>query len=609
MSAKEQELQDQQGKKERQKINWQSFLSIYSYVLPYKLTFLIGMVFLVLSTVTALLFPAVIGSMLDVSMGGGNSKVIQQLQGNLPNLSVNGVALILMGILVLQAVFSMLKVITFAYVSENTMADIRKDLYSKMLHLPLSFYDKNRVGELISRITNDVTQLQDALSWTLGEFFRQIVTLIVGGIFIFWVSPKLSLWMISTFPLLIIVAVFLGRFIKRLSKKTQKALADANVVAEESLQNIQSVKSFTNEQFEYKRYSKSITEVVSLALKTAAFRGGFFTFFILGIFGGVVLVFWKGASMIAEGTLTVGELTSFIIYTIYIGGSVGGIGDIYSRILKAVGATDRVREILREEEEDKRTAGTSSLSGDIVYNNIHFTYPTREDMPVLKGLDLNIKEGEKIAFVGASGAGKSTIIQLLMRLYDWQNGTITINGQSIKDIPLKQLRDNVGIVPQEVILFGGTIKENILYGNPEASEQEVTEAAKQANALEFINSFPEGLETLVGERGVKLSGGQRQRIAIARAILKDPAILILDEATSSLDSESERLVQDALDVLMEGRTSLIIAHRLSTIREVDCINVIENGKVVESGTHHKLLEIPKGKYRSFLELQNESVGV
>ncbi|MCL4113210.1 UNVERIFIED_CONTAM: hypothetical protein GTU68_002860 [Idotea baltica] len=285
------------------------------------------------------------------------------------------------------------------------------------------------------------------------------------------------------------------------------------------------------------------------------------------------------------------------------------MGNIYSRILKAVGATDRVREILKEEEEDQRTPNNEALTGSISYNNLHFRYPTRDDMPVLKGINFNISGGEKVAFVGASGAGKSTIIQLLMRMYNWQQGDITINGKSVNDIPLKQLRQNVGIVPQEVILFGGTIKENILYGNPEANEEAVIKAAKQANAWEFISSFTEGLETLVGERGVKLSGGQRQRIAIARAILKDPAILILDEATSSLDSESERLVQDALDVLMQGRTSLIIAHRLSTIRDVDRIYVIDNGKIAESGSHNELLNLPNGKYRSFLELQNDTVGV
>lgn len=609
MENKVQTNNKEEEKVARQKIDWQSFLSIYSYVLPYKFTFVIGMVFLVLSTVTTLLFPAIIGSILDVSMGSGNSKVLNQLTGVFSDISINSVALMLLGILILQAVFSMLKVLTFAYVSENTMADIRKDLYNRMLYLPLSFYDKNRVGELMSRITNDVTQLQDALSWTLGEFLRQIFTLIIGGIFIFWVSPSLSLWMISTFPVVIIVAVFLGRFIKKLSKKTQEALANANVVAEESLQNIQSVKSFTNENFEYARYRKSITEVVSLALKTAVFRGGFITFTILGIFGGVVLVFWKGAGMIANGTLEVGEFTSFIMYTIYIGASLGGIGDIYSRILKAVGATDRVREILKETEEDKRTASSEVISGNIAYNNVHFTYPTREDMPVLKGVNLQIQEGDKVAFVGASGAGKSTIIQLLMRLYNWQKGDITIDGKPINDIPLKQLRDNIGIVPQEVILFGGTIKENILYGKPNATDHDIIEASKKANAWDFISSFPEGLDTLVGERGVKLSGGQRQRIAIARAILKDPAILILDEATSSLDSESERLVQDALDVLMQGRTSLIIAHRLSTIREVDNIYVIENGQITESGNHQELLQKEDGKYKAFLALQNEAIGV
>jgi len=597
----------EKDKSKKQQVNWNSFFNIYSYVLPYKGVFFLGMIFLVLSSVTALLLPAIIGGMLDVSLGS-NSKIVGQLNTWLPEISINSVAIVLLGILVLQGVFSLIKVLTFAYVSENAMADIRKDLFSKLLDLPLAFYDKNRVGELLSRMTNDVSQLQDALSWTLSEFFRQIATLIFGIAFIFWVSVDLSLWMISTFPVLIIFAVFFGRFIKKLSKQTQDELAKTNVITDETLQNISAVKSFTNEGYEYNRYESGIKKVVRLALKTAAFRGGFATFIILGIFGGIILVFWRGAHLIEQGTLFYGEFTSFIMYTIYIGASVGGIGDIYSRILKAVGATERIRDILSKTGEGEVEAKADFPQPSLInFESISFSYPTRDDVAVLQNLNIQIKEGEKIALVGSSGAGKSTIVQLLMRFYKVNHGHISINQQNINDIALKQLRSNIGIVPQEVILFGGSIRENILYGNPKASEKEVKAAAEKANALEFIQSFPEGFETLVGERGVKLSGGQRQRIAIARAILKNPTILILDEATSSLDSESELQVQTALNELMKGRTSIIIAHRLSTIRNVDRIYVIEAGKVVESGSHIELLESENGVYKNFIDLQNEAV--
>ncbi|MEO0776295.1 MAG: ATP-binding cassette domain-containing protein [Bacteroidota bacterium] len=344
-------------------------------------------------------------------------------------------------------------------------------------------------------------------------------------------------------------------------------------------------------------------------MKFARGRAIFAVFIVTVLFGALFFIIWQAALMVQAGTITVGNLVSFVAYTAILGGAIAGLGNFYSQILGAIGATERVREILKMESEVAARAPRSqwSLKGNIVYRDVHFRYPTREDIPILKGVNLEIKAGQKVALVGPSGAGKSTLIQLLQQFYDLESGDILVDGKSIFGYDLTEYRRNIAVVPQEVLLFGGTIRENILYGNPNATEAEVIEAAKQSNSWEFIESFPEQLDTVVGERGVKLSGGQRQRVAIARAILRDPEILLLDEATSSLDAESERVVQDALNVLMQGRTSIIIAHRLSTIREVDCIYVIDKGKIIERGTHEELSAIDDGAYSGLAKLQFESI--
>ena len=339
-------------------------------------------------------------------------------------------------------------------------------------------------------------------------------------------------------------------------------------------------------------------------------RGIFFTFIITILFGGIFFILWQGALMLERGEMEAGDLFSFIMYTGILGGAIASFGTLYTQIVGAIGATERIQEILDTPSElpiDKsETTIDLKINGDVSYQNVSFAYPTRKDLTILKGINLHINAGQKIALVGQSGGGKSTIVQLLMKFYQPNQGIITVDGQDINDFNLTQYRKHIGIVPQEVILFGGSIKENIAYGKPNATEAEINKAAELSNSLEFINTFPQGMETIVGERGIKLSGGQRQRIAIARAILKDPKILILDEATSSLDAESEKLVQDALDKLMQHRTSIIIAHRLSTIRDVDCIYVLENGKIVEQGTHSELLHNPDGIYASLAKLQFEN---
>jgi ABC-type multidrug transport system fused ATPase/permease subunit len=491
----------------------------------------------------------------------------------------------------------------FALVSEKAMRDIRLAVYGRLVRLPLPFFDKRRTGELISRITSDVGLLQDTFSTTLAELFRQVVTLVAGVAFLLINTPKLTVFMLATFPLLVLFALVFGKFIRRLSKKTQDELAAANVIVEETLQSISTVKSFVGEAYEVNRYGKGLERVVRVALSTAKYRGAFISFIIFALFGGIVGVMWYGASLVASGEMSVGELVSFVLYTTFIGGSIAGLGDIYSQLQKAIGSSERVVELLAEEEEAGAGEQIVDFKGNIAFDAVGFHYPTRPEVEVLQGLSFQIQSGEKVALVGPSGAGKSTIIQLLLRFYESTTGQIRIDGHPLNHWELASLRTKIGIVPQEVLLFGGSIRENIGYAKPGATENEIITAAKKANAWQFISQFPEGLDTLVGERGIKLSGGQRQRVAIARAILKDPAILILDEATSSLDAESESLVQEALNELMKGRTTLIIAHRLATIRKVDRIYVLAGGKIVEQGNHQELVQDAAGIYANLVRLQ------
>lgn len=576
-------------------------LKVYQFILPYRYTFSIGLVFLALSTLTSLAVPFLAGQFLDVALG--NTFWIFD--------SIRKVLYIFTAILLLQAIFSFFRIYLFAIVSEKSMADIRANLYGKIISLPISFFEQKRVGELNSRITSDVTQLQDALSFTIAEFLRQVATILIGIVILFVQSTELTLFMVATFPVLVFLAVFFGRYIRKLSKQAQDELASSTVIVEETFQAVQAVKAFTNELFELNRYRNSLDKVVKTSLKVAKNRGAFASFIIAVLFGGIMMVLAYGANLVEAGKMLPGELTSFIIYTAFIGGSLGGMSELYGKLQKAVGASERILEILDEpsEVEVETIPQTSSefvpLKGQIEFKNVKFFYPTRPDIQVLDDISFKVDIGQKIALVGHSGAGKSTIVQLLSNYYPIQEGGILVDAQNVQDLDVSYLRQNIGIVPQEVILFGGTIRENIAYGRPQASDEEIKEAARRANALSFIESFPESLDTLVGERGVKLSGGQRQRVAIARAILKNPSILILDEATSSLDADSEKLVQEALDELMQNRTTIIIAHRLATIRKVDQIYVINEGKIQESGNHEELISQTNGIYSNLVKLQFE----
>ncbi|MEM6319814.1 MAG: ABC transporter transmembrane domain-containing protein [Bacteroidota bacterium] len=585
------------------KVTQESFreaIKTLSFIRPYRWHLIGGMVLLFLTSLIFMVFPWLIGQMVDIAQGKSEYPYTLQQMG-----------WALVAILVAQGVISYSRVILFANVSERGVADLRKALYKKMASLPITFFEENKVGDLISRLTADVEKLYSTFSITLAEFLRQIIILVVGIIFLAVTTPRLSLIMLLTVPFVVVSAIFFGRYIRKLSKKRQKQLAESNSILGETLQAIQVVKAFANEMFEVRRYGNSIQKVVKIAMQYAGARALFATFIITVLFGALFFIIWQGALMVQNGTISAGELVAFVTYTFIIGGSIASLGNFYPEILGAFGATERVREILNTPSEmdleNHPNITPTKILGDIEYKNVHFSYPTRPDIQVLKGIDLKIKAGQKVALVGPSGVGKSTIIQLLLQFYPISKGDILVDGKNIFGQNIRDFRNNLALVPQEVILFGGTIRENILYGKEDATEGEVIAAAKQSNSWEFIQSFPEGLETIVGERGIKLSGGQRQRLAIARAILKNPAILLLDEATSSLDAESEKLVQDALNNLMEGRTSIIIAHRLATIRDVDTIYVLNKGVVEEQGTHDELSMIDEGLYSSLAKLQFETV--
>jgi ATP-binding cassette subfamily B protein len=576
----------------------QKALKIFRFVIPYKWTFGFGMMFLLLSNLTTMSFPLLIGEMTKVIEG--KSKYL-----------INEVTIFFFAILIVQAILSFFRIYTFAQVSEKSMRDVRQTLYAKIITMPIFHFEKRRVGELMSRITSDITQLQDVLSITLAEFFRQIFTLIGGIALITYLSWKLTLFMLATFPLLVVAAIVFGKFIRKISKKSQDELAETNIIVEETFQSIQAVKSFTNESYEVNRYTLSLNKVIEAALKAATMRGAFVSFVIFALFGGIVGVVWYGAQLVAQGDMILADLLTFIFYTAFIGGSVGGLGDIYAQLQKTIGASDRILEILEDPSEvhlSDEAKETSIEFGTIELKNIHFSYPSRPSVEILKGISIRIEPGQKVAIVGTSGTGKSTLAQLMMRFYEPNSGEIALNGRNINTYSVNAWRKMLALVPQEVLLFGGSIRENIAYGRPGATQEEIEHAAEQAYAREFIESFPEKWDTLVGERGVKLSGGQRQRIAIARAILKNPKFLLLDEATSALDSESEKWVQSALEELMKNRTSLIIAHRLSTIRSADQIIVMESGKIVEAGTHEELLAKKQSVYRKMVALQTEHLG-
>jgi ABC-type multidrug transport system fused ATPase/permease subunit len=563
---------------------------LLQYYRPYKWPMTVALVFMIPSSGISLLFPALTGQIID-----------QILERSETSMLLTTGALFL-GLLVSQAIVGYLVSVTMSRTTERVISSLRSDLFAHIIRLPLSRMSGHRIGELSSRLSSDMTQIQETFSFSILQLLRQSIFLVGSIVLILSTSVRLTIPIIVGMPIIVAAAVLIGRRLRKLSTRTQDALAKTSTIVEESLQSIAAVKSYVQEQTEISRYNHALAENVRLAIQGARLRAAFVTFIIFTVFGGIAAVILYGARLVGSGDLRMGELLSFLMYAMFVGGALGSFAELYGQIQKSLGAAVRIREILDEPDEDVGPNGPIVRLTAISMQNVSFRYPDRPDSLVVNDVCIEIHAGERVAFVGESGSGKSTTAALLQRLYDPTVGSIRYNAIDASDYTKAQVRRSIGVVPQDIVLFGGTIEENILYGRPTATHDEVREAAKGANALEFIERFPDGFSTLVGERGLKLSGGQRQRVAIARALLKNPSILILDEATSSLDAESEHLIQDALERLMVDRTTVIIAHRLSTVRTCDRIFVFSKGSIVESGSHEELLA-KGGLYNHWCDLQ------
>ena len=557
------------------RMQWRRLLS---YLRAYKLRLLVAAIGLILASALSLVFPAVIQRVIDSVFIDADTALL------------DAITLALLAVFVLRSLASFLQNYNLNYVGERIVVDMRCELYAHLQTLSIRYYADRRVGELISRISSDVTVVRAVLTGSVSTFLQQSLTLVGAIAIMFYLNWRLTMFIIVLMPIIVGVAFVLGGAIRRTSTKVQDEIAGATVVAEEVFQNIREVKSFVRESYEIGRYNQAIDIAFRAAVKLLTVRSVFGPIIGFFAFAGLAMMLWFGGREVLDGRLSAGELISFLIYGMTVAASFAGVISVYSQFQEALGAAKRVFEIL-DTQPDVRDAPdavqAAAVDGAISLRDLSFAYD--DDQEVLRHIDLDIAAGEIIALVGPSGAGKTTLFNLIPRFYDPDAGCILIDGRDIRSITQSSLRQHIGIVPQETLLFGGSIRENILYGKLDADESEMIAAAQSANAHDFIMELPKGYDTIVGERGIKLSGGQRQRVAIARALLKDPSILLLDEATSSLDNESEQLVQEALERLMRNRTTLIIAHRLSTVRIAHRIVVLDRGRIVELGRHDELM--------------------
>ncbi len=548
------------------------------YLSPYKARLALAFVALIFSAGLSLVFPAVIGDVVDSVLTAANYDLL------------NKITLALLGIFLLRSCTTLVESFNLNYVGENIVTDLRTQVFTHLNQLSMGFFTSRRVGELVSRISSDVTTMRTVLTNNLNTLLQQSFILIGSLLLMLALNWRLSLFIVILIPIIAVAGFGFGRYVRKLSTQVQDQIADSTVVTEETFQNIREVKSFVREGFEVGRYVTAIRDALKTALVLARLNAIFGAVMGFVAFGSLAGFLWFGGREVLEGRLTGGELITFLFYGVTVAGSFFSLVGIYTQFQSALGATKRVFQILDTQPDVKdapNAVAVSRAEGRITLDGVTFSY--EGDHEVLHEVTLDIAPGEIVALVGPSGAGKTTMFNLIPRFYDPSAGTVKMDGVDVRTLTQASVRKQIGIVPQETLLFGGTIRENILYGRLEANESELIDAAKAANAHDFIMGLPNQYETVVGERGTKLSGGQRQRVAIARAILKDPRILLLDEATSSLDSESEHLVQEALGRLMQNRTTVIIAHRLSTVRVADRIVALEEGRVVEVGTHDELI--------------------
>ena len=560
---------------------------------PYTSRLVVAFLFLVVAAAAGLVFPAVLRYLLDAAF---------ELKDR---GALNRIALGLLGVFAVQGVANFVQVFLLSSSTERIVATLREQTFAHLIRLSPAFFTERRTGELTSRLSSDLALLQSLLSTWISELSRQTLFLIGGIAMMFVTNPRLTLTTLAVVPVVVVAAFTFGRALRKASTSVQDRIGEAMGMADESFGSIRTVQSFTREGIETQRFSALLHDLVGVAVSRARIRALFFGVVGFVAFGSVAAVLWQGGAQVVEGKLTAGTLVAFLFYALFVAAAVGTLASLFGNFQEAIGAASRVFDLLdaeptvREPEHPRRF--TEPVRGAVTLEAVAFRY--QPDLPdVVQDISLDIAPGEVVALVGRSGAGKTTIASLLPRFWDVTAGRITLDGIDIRELSLDTLRGAIGIVPQEPVLFSGSIRENIAYARPDASDADVLRAAQAAHAWEFIERLPEQWSTRVGERGVKLSGGQRQRIAIARVFLKDPAVVILDEATSSLDTESERYVEQALEQLLQGRTTLLIAHRLSTVRRADRVVVLDQGRIVETGSHDELLQRENGLFARLHQL-------
>lgn len=567
---------------------------LFPYIVKYKLQVALAIFFLLLAAITTLTLPMAVRRVIDNGFSDSDPAL------------VNNYFTVLILIAAVLAIASSCRYYFVIWIGERIVADLRNDVFANVTRLSPEFFDKSHSGEIVSRLTADTTQIKSAVGATASLALRNSILGIGALLMMVYTSPRLSLIVIAAIPLIVLPIVGFGRKVRQRSRDAQDSLAEATSYASESISAVRTMQSFTNGKHVRNRFSGAVDFAFDAARKAILTRSLLTGFAIFLIFASIVAVLWIGANDVLAGTMTGGTLGQFLLYAVMAGGAMGALSEVWGELSQAAGSAERLIELLGTKSAIASPKQPIDLvkpaKGEIHFEDVSFNYPTRPEQSTLKGLSMSVKSGETVAIVGPSGAGKSTIFSLLLRFYDPQNGEIRMDGIDIKNLAEDDFRSQIALVPQDTMIFAASAAENISYGKPTASRDTVTTAAKAANAHEFIEQMPDGYETILGERGVTLSGGQRQRLAIARAILKDAPVLLLDEATSALDAESEKLVQDALDHLMQGRTTLIIAHRLATVLKADRILVMDQGRIIEEGTHKSLIK-KKGVYANLAKLQ------